>query len=259
MFDKNDYGTEIFIEVNKLKVDYTYQRPEKLARAKKRGKEFDPRACGSITLAERPNGDYYILDGQQRWLAAKEAKQTHILARIIKVNSISEEAVLFKKMGDVDKFTASDKYHMDLAADDLICKEIDKWASLHAYSVDVKGSGPRHIRYVAMLRECMEIDPIAIKEAHRLYKQIDPDACFDSLIISGFFYLEKNNCSLTPRQAKSIASKGGIEALKRAIQTRSGLSRRCGTASNSGRPCAIAMNDGVLKNKSLKETLIKLQ
>lgn len=80
----------------KLKIDPTYQREEitrkvnELIHVIKNGGIIpDP-----ITVAQRPNGDHYIVDGQQRWWASIDC-ETALEAKVIRVPDYESEVKLF--------------------------------------------------------------------------------------------------------------------------------------------------------------------
>lgn len=83
-------------ELGTLKVDPTYQRTENrelvnllIAVLEAGGTVPDP-----ITVAVRPNGDRYVVDGQQRW-TAHYLTQRPLAAVLFEVDTIAEERRLF--------------------------------------------------------------------------------------------------------------------------------------------------------------------
>lgn len=67
-----DRGRACRLRVDDLKIDHCYQRESLRTRAiTDMAKDFNWRAFGALTVMERSDGSFYIIDGQQRWLAAK--------------------------------------------------------------------------------------------------------------------------------------------------------------------------------------------
>src|SRR5215471_14986336 len=59
------------LPINKLSVDPSYQRGEKKRLINFIAKDWDWRKCGAIHVSLREDGEWKIIDGQQRTAAAK--------------------------------------------------------------------------------------------------------------------------------------------------------------------------------------------
>jgi hypothetical protein len=91
-----DKGKSAVVNVNDLHIDTSYQRPEvseknTLATARL----FNWSAFGTIVVMERSGGKKFIVDGQQRWLAAKRRGIAEIPCRIFSSNGRDHEAQAF--------------------------------------------------------------------------------------------------------------------------------------------------------------------
>lgn len=85
------------LTIDKLLVDYSYQRDLDSKRANKIAKDFMPELLGSILVSKRNDGSFYIIDGNHRVNAAKIVGEKMIPATIIRGLSVEEEAELFHK------------------------------------------------------------------------------------------------------------------------------------------------------------------
>lgn len=62
-----------FVRVGEVHIDYDYQRPPVLATVAEIAKNWDVNALGDIVLSRRRNGEYWVVDGQQRILGTQKA------------------------------------------------------------------------------------------------------------------------------------------------------------------------------------------
>lgn len=92
------------IPVSKLNVDQYnpetgtgYQRPVKLTK-KDLLESFDPFLCRMLNVVERPDGTYWVVDGQQRLERAKEWKIKKLTCGVVKINDVQKEADLFVEL-----------------------------------------------------------------------------------------------------------------------------------------------------------------
>ncbi len=102
-----------YIGKNQLTVDYTYQRTHSAQKVRNLARDWSWMACGAILVAKR-NGQYYVVDGQHRVLAAKSRADIIDLPCILfETDAPSDEAVAWlganknRKVPDsVDTFRA---------------------------------------------------------------------------------------------------------------------------------------------------------
>lgn len=102
-----------YIGKNQLVVDYTYQRTHSTQKVRALARDWSWMACGAILVAKR-NGQYYVVDGQHRVLAAKSRADVIDLPCILfETDAPSDEAVAWlganknRKVPDsVDTFRA---------------------------------------------------------------------------------------------------------------------------------------------------------
>lgn len=69
-FKEDAFGTEQWIEVDKLHIDQDTQRGLLMPQVERIIKDFDPMSFGRISVSERNDG-YYVTDGQHRVYASK--------------------------------------------------------------------------------------------------------------------------------------------------------------------------------------------
>lgn len=90
------------VDIDLLHVDRRYQREENAHWARRTSKVYSSLANAGIVVAERPNGNLYIIDGQQRAAAAKEAGAKNIMCFITPVDGkLKTESDLFILLNEV--------------------------------------------------------------------------------------------------------------------------------------------------------------
>ena len=83
-----------------MMVDYSYQRPTK-SRVQKIATDFNPNKCGFLLVSYRePDGKFAIIDGGNRFEAAKLIGLPSLPCQILTDLSVEEEALVFAAQND---------------------------------------------------------------------------------------------------------------------------------------------------------------
>jgi hypothetical protein len=98
------------IPKGQLAVDHAYQRNLSESRIKKMAATWSWAACGALKVALRPNGEWYVFDGQHRLVAAQLVKDILALPCLVyEMDTVTDEAKGFlsqtvsKQMTTVDR------------------------------------------------------------------------------------------------------------------------------------------------------------
>ena len=86
------------LNVMGLMTDMSYQSPVKENQVKRILKNFDKDSLDAITVNLRPNGFYYIIDGQHRVEVLKRLNISTVPAKIHVGLSLEEEAKLYRNI-----------------------------------------------------------------------------------------------------------------------------------------------------------------
>lgn len=115
------------IPVTEMFVDTTYQRLVQ-SKAPRIAKEWDDRKCKMLEISYREDIDKYaIIDGQNRWTAAKMIGITHLHCQIYENLTIEEEARIFAEQNDnVTRIASADKFKSLLVMGNETCLLIKK-------------------------------------------------------------------------------------------------------------------------------------
>lgn len=145
---------QIWLHVKVLRTDPTYQRPIDQQRVRRMGREFDPDALGTIEVSRRPDGQYFIIDGQHRIAALFEigwADQK--VPCLVHYNlSIKEEAKIFRLRNNAVKPNSFSMFRAELAEGGAEAADIDKTVRRCGLEVAVGGS-KGNVQAVSALRK----------------------------------------------------------------------------------------------------------
>lgn len=137
--DNNHDGSRTeYISIDKLKIDYTYQRMDiSTANVNSISRNWDWGVYTPILVSERDNGDMVIVDGQHRWMAATERGDIKaIKCEIHKFDSIIDEAKAFFTANKMKKsVSAFSTYNARLVFNDPVAIDAKNIAYKHGYSI----------------------------------------------------------------------------------------------------------------------------
>lgn len=150
----NNYPSIEYIPLSKLKVSTEYQRLLSRATIKK-AKDFDPVLCQPLFVALRPNGEYYVVDGQHKAAIASvycyDDNENQIVLPCVVYDHLAHgnktykqcveaEALIFSKLNTTRKnVTKIEKIRAGLACGDK--EAVDANNDLISIGVNVEGIG----------------------------------------------------------------------------------------------------------------------
>ena len=117
-YTKEMFGVDMWIPIDKLKVDIRVQRELQETHVDKLQKKFDPAAFGRISVSPREDGYYYVQDGQHRVALAKAVGLTEVPCIVHSLESLRDEGRAFIKINENSaKITGVDKYRIGVASE----------------------------------------------------------------------------------------------------------------------------------------------
>lgn len=131
------------IKADDLGIDHRYQRPLSEASVNRIAKQFDPKLFGVVTVSERGDGTFWIVDGQHRVAAIRKMGngQTEIPCEVLTSLSYEEEANVFHKRNAWKKtMTPQDKFRGALQSGDETAHRINETVSASGYAVNLETS-----------------------------------------------------------------------------------------------------------------------
>lgn len=115
-----------------LHVDAFYQRPVITRHVNNIVRAFDPRLLTPPIVAKRPDGTYWIIDGQQRIEALRRLGYTNVYAMVVEVGSTIEEAELFVRVNTSAKaLVTRDNYKACVYRQTNVAVEIESTLNRH--------------------------------------------------------------------------------------------------------------------------------
>jgi len=234
----------VFMEIDKseIHVDHEYQREEiNVDKVRSLASSWSWAGCGAINVALRPDGRFFVFDGQHRFLAAKSrADITTMPCMVYECDSVAKEAAGFLVTNSERKpVTAIDKFRSLVMTEDDAAQhvkqvirdlglEISKTATKPgqikcvARCMTLATSNLEHFRKAAFLAErvCRDVSPIhedimaGLFHIQRKYELLD-DMRFVRRV------LDVGHASLVDgiRRAKIFRGKGGELSLVEGILT----------------------------------------
>lgn len=117
---QDQVGENMTLNVDILKVDHTYQRPLDQNRIKKIAAHFNLKLVFRIAVNQRPDGSYYIVDGQQRVGAINLIGGNFMVDCVVyRLATVREEAELYEHLNWARKNpNAFDQWRARLAKQD---------------------------------------------------------------------------------------------------------------------------------------------
>lgn len=216
-----DVGKQVRLEINSLKIDHSYQRGEvsevnTLALA--RG--FDWVAFNSIVVMQRENGDMYVVDGQQRLLAARKRGDINdVPCLLFKSEGRDHEAMAFISLNiRRAKVRAADKFKAAVLAKLSPEKDIAEWLSNLGMYVTVDGTAKNGICFPAHLVKTWNLDIEATKRAIMFQRSVNEEQPLQSACHVGIYWLCHAGVDVE-KYADKFRRLGGLSAMLRAIKT----------------------------------------
>jgi len=129
------------IPIHLIRVDEKYQREVDEPRVKKIAANFDPRLCGTLTVARRADGTLWVVDGQHRLKAAIVIGLTHITCQVFNSSGSAVEAALFYRIQKERKAVGSVGNHKSLVeAGDPDAVAIQEVLNRYGFCISTTGS-----------------------------------------------------------------------------------------------------------------------
>lgn len=119
-------GAFEIVKIDDLHRDMTYQRPINQQLVDEIARGWDIAAAGPVVVSRRRNGDLYIVNGQHRTAAAKQAGETEIYAQVIDGLTAREEAILRLKGNRRRADSSMERFLGQLAAGDPESRDIKR-------------------------------------------------------------------------------------------------------------------------------------
>jgi hypothetical protein len=187
-------GENLLLNVDDLKIDHTYQRPADPYHIQAMANNFDLKRLFRIAVNQRPDGSYFVVDGQQRVSAIKLLGGDYLIDCVVyHLATVEEEAALYYYLNwDRKNPSSFDRWRARLALGDPDIIRIQ--AELDHFDLKLAKSGDslRTIRAIGTLQSWADRDIESLSVAIMILGKLTYLAPIDSEVFSGLCYVENH-------------------------------------------------------------------
>jgi hypothetical protein len=216
----DDKGIEARLPIGDLLIDHEYQRPEvSNLNTLNIAHNFSWSAFGALIVMKRQDGKYYVVDGQQRLLAARKRGDIKTVpCRVTESNGIEHEARVFARANiHRTRVNAYSNYRAMVAGREEPAFTINKWCCDNGFVV-TENTNAGQIDFPALLVKCWSQNSEICKKAILLQRSIINPEQLNSYVHKGLFYLLLRQIDVESELGKLITL-GGKAAIMRSIKT----------------------------------------
>lgn len=214
----------LVIPVDELNTDKEYQRDLDVARAEKYAREWDPYLLNELTVAEREDGTYWVIDGAHRLYAAKKHGVINLRCFVVRSLTREQEADLFVRLNKNRRpVNAWDSFRAALAAKDKDAIRIKAVVEECGFSISRSG-GPRSIKAVSSLQKVYRLGGAPLlRDSLELIAQVwegDKDAS-DSIAVVGvsaFLHQYGTHAAFNRERLVEVLSKVPVARVMREVK-----------------------------------------
>lgn len=243
----------VFMEIKKtdLNIDYSYQRDDiNHPKILEIAKTWSWVGCGAILVAARPDGTWFVFDGQHRVLASLKRSDISMLpCMVYECESVQQEAVGFLISNDHRKpVTALGKFKSLVMAEDAVAIRVREVIEAHGLELAKTAIKPGQIKCVRRCQTMCGIDA----EAFESCMELAVDACKGECAIPedlliGLFACQRKHKLLDDKRFCSRVKDVGVAAIMEQIRKTRGY-RGHGGDETAREGVLLAVNKG-LRNK----------
>lgn len=216
---KDDKPGELkYINKTLLEVDHDYQRSYDVMKARALASDWSWCACGVITVSRRPTGEFFIIDGQHRVLAALKRDDIIDLPCVIfEIDSVKTEAQRFIDSNTRRKNVSSlSKFHAEIMAENEVAIYLANILNTVGITV-TKSKTALSLQSVTACKMMIKEDKVAFEKTIHLIAELCKDYPIPESILSGTFYLARHlNTDITNDRLKRRILTVGFPLLKKA-------------------------------------------
>lgn len=177
-----------------LNVDHDYQRDHiKRARVNRIASQWSWVRFGSLSVAERPDGTYWVFDGQHRKLAAdKRSDITEVPCMVYKSVGPADESRYFLGINeDRGRVDMIDRFKAMMAQNDPLTLNVHRLVTESGYRVE-RGGADYTVMCVGALVSAVDKDPEAAAVAWRICVQMFDGSAILDRVFRGMFVAERH-------------------------------------------------------------------
>lgn len=189
----NERPTIGWVNKNDLRVDHSYQRDAVISKVEEIARSFSWPSFGVISVAKRPDGSMWVLDGQSRTLAARRLRDVLELPCVIhRLASVTEEARAFLGTNTRGKpVEAIAKFRAAVVAGIPAAVLVDR--TLHRLDIQFSKhpSQPKQFKCISHLWKLAESSHEAFLRVIAVASEICTDGPISDHLVHGLTYLDR--------------------------------------------------------------------
>ena len=189
----------VFMEILKseLNVDHEYQRNEvNVDKVRSIASSWSWAGCGTISVALRPDGLFFVFDGQHRFMASKiRADITTLPCMVFECDSVAQEAAGFLVTNSERKpVTAIDKFQALVITDDQYAQKVKGLLSDLGLEISKTANRPGQIKCIARCMTLASIDVSSLTKTLALAERVCRDiAPIQEDVVAGLFHIHRRH------------------------------------------------------------------
>lgn len=251
----DEKGEFAWIRKDQLNVDESYQRNYRASpKTESMRKNWSWVACNALAVALRPDGEWFVIDGQNRFLAAMQREDiTELPCMIFDLDTTKQEAEGFLRINTSRRnMTTVDKFKALLIAEDPTAIEVARLLRTtgHRIGKASKKSSPSIVSCATCLMDTIRISRSELLDLWGLIADLHKEKHITQDLVYGLTYLEKrltHGVSLTDRHWYKRALAVGVNKMVEGIEA-AAVYRRSRDKTTCALGIANALNYG-LRNK----------
>lgn len=218
-------GEFAFLPKGEINVDHGYQRERvSLRKVAMFAQAWSWAACGVLSVAMRPDGSFWVFDGQHRKLAADKRADIDLLpCMVFESTGVKDEASAFLTANTTrTSMMTPDKFSALIIAEDPVALGILEMVRQHGYAIQSSGAASGTVGCIAEIMLAFRADKDACKKAFAACVEIAAGRRFPNKMFAAAFYLErflasaKQGSILDPLNKRKLINTG-IEGCVREI------------------------------------------
>jgi hypothetical protein len=220
------------ISVDELNISDAYQRTIVESTVRKITKNLDPDAFGSLTVGQRTDGSYWVVDGMQRLTAARKLGITMLPCDVFESDGQEHEARVFRlKNKERTNVSAGSLFLAQLTEGDPQTRDIASVVQEVGLKIRLRedgGAGWPYIKAVKALEHCYQrVGRDGLKKALELLIEIWPgeSGAVQGDMIQGMCWFIKKHPEFNERHLVSKLSVKSITGVIRAADANLKLGR----------------------------------
>lgn len=190
-------GVYMEIEKSGLHIDHEYQRADvNVEKVRSIASAWSWAGCGAISVALRPEGRFFVFDGQHRVLAAKTRSDiTTLPCMVFECDSVAKEAAGFLVTNSERKpVTAIDKFRSLVMTEDEAANQVKEVLLGLGLEIAKTSNRPGQIKCIARCMSLATNDFECFKKsivlAERVCRDVSP---IHEDIVAGLFHLHRRH------------------------------------------------------------------